>query len=90
LYTDGGVSQWLPVRPLYDYGLRRMVVVSVKPSVNIAPQDYPGSRILLIKPKKSLGRFPAATFRFTLRAVTDWMEQGYADASRTLQQESLP
>ncbi len=46
--------------------------------------------MLLIKPDRPLGRFPAATFRFTQKAVLDWMEQGYVDASRTLDHHALP
>lgn len=88
-YHDGGVSQWLPIRPLYDRGVRRMVVISLKASSGFDPNDYPGASILLIRPEKSLGRFPGATFRFTPAAVEQWMEQGYRDASRKLEQEPL-
>jgi NTE family protein len=88
-YRDGGTSQWLPIRPLYDSGVRRMVVISLKASPGLNPADYPGSTLWLIKPEKSLGRFPGATFRFTRAAVDQWMEQGYTDASRKLDREPI-
>jgi NTE family protein len=89
-YIDGGIGQWLPLNPLHENGVRRLIAVSLKASVNINPGDYPGSNILLIKPDKPLGRFPAATFRFTHEAVTQWIEQGYVDASRILEHSTFP
>jgi NTE family protein len=89
-YMDGGIGQWLPVKPLYDSGVRRMIAISLKASFTINPEEYPGLNVLLIKPDRPLGRFPAATFRFTDKAVTEWMEQGYVDASRTLERHPLP
>jgi NTE family protein len=83
-FTDGGVSNWLPIKPLYDGGVRDIVAISIKAGYQLNPEDYPGSRILLLKPEKPLGRFPTATFRFTRQAVMDWIEQGYVDASRSI------
>jgi NTE family protein len=82
--SDGGLAQWLPVEPLYRAGFRDLVVVSTKASPRLKVDDYPNSRIILIKPEKPLGRFPIATFRFTEEAVERWTEQGYLDASRAL------
>jgi len=38
----------------------------------------------MVQPVKPLGRFPAATFRFTEKSVERWMEMGYLDAARVL------
>ena len=89
-YIDGGIGQWLPSKPLYESGVRNIVAISLKASVTIDPDEFPGSKVLLIKPERPLGRFPAATFRFTRKAVSQWIEQGYVDASRTLEKHPLP
>jgi len=89
-YRDGGMADWAPIRPLYEAGLKRIVVVSVKSSFICSRDDYPDCKILVIKPDRSLGRFPVATLRFTETAVKKWMELGYADASRILSDEKDP
>jgi NTE family protein len=88
-YMDGGIGQWLPIKPLYEQGVTRIIAVGLKASVDLNLKDYPESRVLLIKPERPLGRFPAATFRFTRKAVSQWIEQGYVDASRALENMSL-
>lgn len=82
---DGGLSQWIPVRPLYDHGFRRIVMVGTKPRFAHNPEDYPGSRVVIVKPSGSLGPFPLSTLRFTRKAVEGWMELGYQDAEKALQ-----
>ena len=88
-YVDGGIGQWLPLSPLRGGSTSHLVVVSTKADTKIASSADPGKRIILIKPRKPLGRFPVATFRFTRSAVTEWMERGYEDASVALERERL-
>ena len=88
-YVDGGIGQWLPLAPLHGSSTSHLVVVSTKADTKIASSAYPGKHILLIKPRKPLGRFPVATFRFTRSAVTEWMERGYEDASVALERERM-
>ncbi len=83
-YRDGGISDWVPVRPLYENGYRKIVVVATKPRVAVVPDRCPGSRMLVIKPKKSLARFPVSTFRFSRKTIDQWMNQGYEDAVQAL------
>lgn len=83
---DGGLSEWIPVRPLYENGFRRIVMVGTNPGFIYRPDVYPGCHALIVKPATSLGRFPLSTFRFTERAVTQWMRLGYEDANRALEE----
>ena len=82
LHNDGGLKESLPLLPLYQMGVRRIIGVSMRPDMEFKAQDYPGAEIYIIKPRKSFGRFPLATFRFTRKAVLEWMDQGYEDAMR--------
>ncbi len=78
-YSDGGVGHWLPIGPLYESGVRNIIAISTKAEFSLDKSKYPGCRIVTIGPKKSLGRFPLATFRFTEAAVLAWIEEGYRD-----------
>ena len=73
-YVDGGIAQWVPIAPLYEAGFRKIVIVSTRPTFSCNAQDYPdGPHFYVIKPERSLGRFPVATFRFTPHAITQWI-----------------
>jgi len=85
---DGGISDWLPIRPLYDHVFRRMVMVGTKPGFTYKARGYPGCQVLIVKPSVSLGRFPISTFRFTKQAVDRWMKLGYEDASRAVEKSA--
>jgi NTE family protein len=90
LLTDGGIGQWLPLRPLYDAGVRKIIAVATRPGVGYKPDDYPGCEILLVRPENPLGRFPASTLSFTAEAVDRWVKQGYEDAARALEKAFGP
>jgi NTE family protein len=83
-YSDVGIGQWLPIKPLYAHGIRRVIAVATRPVASAGGGDYPGCKILFIGPEKPLGRFPVAAFRFTQHAIEQWIEQGYNDALTAL------
>ncbi len=82
--SDGGVRQWLPIQPLHEIGIQRVIAISIKASTRIKPESFPGCTITLIRPAKSMGRFPKATFNFKEDLVRQWIDQGYEDAMRTM------
>jgi NTE family protein len=84
VYTDGGIGHFLPIAPLYENGFRDIIAVSTRPGIRLRDDQFPGARITLIQPQKALGRFPGTTLRFTEKAVSEWMDQGYSDAGEAL------
>ena len=84
-YRDGGIGLWAPIRPVYEAGFRRIVIVATKAGFSFDQEEYPDCSVLVVKPEISLGRFPYATFRFTELAVKEWIKHGYEDASRLLE-----
>jgi NTE family protein len=84
IYTDGGIGHFLPIQPLYENGFRRIIAVSTRSGLRLPQDEFPNCRIRLIQPKKPLSRFPGTTFRFTQKAVLEWMEEGYSDAMAVL------
>lgn len=83
-YVDGGISRWLPLEPLVRSGCPRVIAVCTKPKVSHRGGAHPQTQVIMVGPAKSLGRFPAATFRFTEESVERWMEMGYTDAARIM------
>lgn len=49
-YIDGGVSDNVPVKPLYDLGLRRFIVVLLRPEAQFDAAPFPESSFLVIRP----------------------------------------
>jgi predicted acylesterase/phospholipase RssA len=82
-HRDGGMGEWLPVRPLLDGGYRNIIALSTKPGAKLDTLDHEEFDILTIGPEKALARFPM-TLRFAPERVTEWMNQGYEDAGRAL------
>jgi predicted acylesterase/phospholipase RssA len=85
LAWDGGAnifnpSASAPIQPLYDRGLREIVVVWLIPQFKLLSHKYPGTKLIHIVPRKSLGHF----LRFSPRHARRLMEMGYEDAMRAL------
>ncbi len=87
LYRDGAISQKFPIQPLYETGLRSIVGVANQPNIACKTAAYPGCKITIVKPAGPLGCFPFATLRFTAAALKEWMDLGYADATRRLDED---
>ena len=88
-YRDGGLTRWLPVDTLRQKGYRKIVAISTNPKPGLNRKLHQDNDILVIQPEASLGRFPFATFRFTKASILTWMEQGYRDAKKALDQWSM-
>ncbi len=82
---DGGLLDNLPVKPLYDMGLRHMVVVDVASDPDLLiPAVYPGTEFLHIRPSRDIGHLLDGTLDFTAKGARFRMELGYRDTLRTL------
>lgn len=85
IYRDGGLTDNLPIRPLYVEGIRNFIVVGLSPYTEIDYSRYPECNFLFIKPRKSIGEFFDGTLDFTSRGAKTRMEIGYLDAIRELE-----
>ena len=63
-YRDGGVSDNEPVKPLYDAGIRKFIVVCLDHSKNFTFPQYPDAEFLIIKPSHDLGDIISGTLNF--------------------------
>ena len=82
---DGGLTDNLPVKPLYDAGLRHMVVVSVAEDEDLLiPEVYPGTEFLQIRPSRDIGHLLDGTLDFSSKGARFRLELGYRDTLRYL------
>ena len=92
LYSDGGFY-WgipgrnldnIPVRALEDAGCDTVIVICLsRDDLTVAPQHFPGMRVIPIVPRNALGSI-MATLDFSNDGAALRMEQGYADAKEIL------
>ncbi|MCI8668105.1 MAG: patatin-like phospholipase family protein [Lachnospiraceae bacterium] len=84
LYRDGGITDNLPIEPLYRKGMRNFIVIPLSPVTEIPYEAYPNADFLIIKPSRSLGDDFTGTLDFTGYGAKIRMKLGYEDAVRTL------
>ena len=85
MYRDGGIRDNLPIKPLYDEGMRNFIVVALSHNTKISYEDFPDANFLFIKPHKSIGDFFDGTLDFSSRGAQLRMELGYLDGVRELE-----
>ena len=65
LYIDGGVKDNVPIKPLYDMGIRRFIVIELGNSCAIKDiENYSDAEIIDIIPSKDLGSLLSGTMNF--------------------------
>ena len=87
-YCDGGVpivGDNIPIAPIYETGVEHIFVVHLSRESIIDKDKYPNSTIIEIVPSIDLGNALTGTLDFTPDGSAKRIEQGYADAKRTLQ-----
>ncbi len=85
LAWDGGANPFqplamTPIKPLYDRGVKEIVVVWLVPKLRLLSHRFPGARLIHIAPRKSLGHF----LRFGPGKARRLMDMGYEDAMRAV------
>lgn len=83
-YRDGGMTDNLPIRPLYDAGVRNFIVILLSKECEVPTHLYPGSEFMIIRPSKKLGDLVTGTLDFSPLSAKERMQLGYIDAARTI------
>lgn len=92
LYWDGGipgVGDNVPVKPLYDDGIRDLIVVHLDPEEPVDRDRFPGCHIIDIIPQEDLGNLVSGTMNFTSDAAKDNIKRGHDDAKHKLESVDL-
>lgn len=82
---DGGLSDNIPIKPIYDLGIRNIIVIALSPDVNLHEERFPGAEFLYIKPGMSLGDILRGTLDFNGYNAAVRMQTGYLDGIREIE-----
>ncbi len=85
-HKDGGLCDNRPIWPLYELGIRQFIVISMDTDSQVNYRLFPGSRILHIKPGRSIGGLSDGTLDFNSDNAKVRIKQGYYDAVNALKQ----
>lgn len=88
-YKDGGLKDNLPVKPLYDIGIRKFIVIMLSDNVPDMGR-FPDAEFLIIRPYKDLGNTITGTLDFTKEGAKERMKLGYMDAVRAIKYYNDP
>jgi NTE family protein len=81
---DGGLTDNIPVKPLYDEGLGHIIVVGLNPDAKKDLSKYENVDFIEIYPSITLGDLAQGTLNFSEVAVEFREKLGYKDAVRAL------
>lgn len=84
-YRDGGLTDNCPMRPLYDMGCRKMIVVGLKAEMERFQADFPDVEFLSVYPSHPLGNFFQGTMNFRPKYIRLCQKLGYKDGMRIFQ-----
>ena len=83
LYVDGGVKDNVPIKPLYDMGIRRFIVIELSTESEIKnPEQFADAEIIDILPSHELGRLLSGTMNFDKEDLGVKKELGVRDGRR--------
>lgn len=82
IYRDGGLTDNLPIKPLYDEGIRDFIVIMLSPNTKIDYNRFPGANFFEIRPSRDLGDLISGTLDFSSDGANIRMEMGYAETKR--------
>lgn len=82
IYRDGGLTDNLPIKPLYDEGIRDFIVIMLSPNTKIRYDKFPGANFFEIRPSRDLGDIISGTLDFSSKGANIRMDMGYAETKR--------
>lgn len=82
---DGGLTDNLPAKPLYDAGYRNLIYILLDKNTNV--EEYTDVNSIIIRPSEELGDLISGTLNFSKDKIAYLMELGYKDASYTFEIE---
>lgn len=83
-YIDGSIKDNIPIKPLYEDGLRNFIVVHLGRDSLINKNQFKDANIIEIVPSLAQGDLITGTLDFSQEGVDKRIKQGYQDAIRVL------
>lgn len=89
MYRDGGLADNMPIKPLYDMGLRNIIVVCTSTEMPDL-SAYPDVDFIVIRPSKNIGELLTGTLDFNAKGARVRSQLGYLDGMRMLKHYGNP
>ncbi|MGI6366112.1 MAG: patatin-like phospholipase family protein [Bacillota bacterium] len=83
-YVDGGLVDNVPIRPLYDLGFRRFIVINLDMYQRLPREKYRDADIIEIMPDYSRTENITDVLDFSPAEIQAHIQEGYGDAMQTL------
>ena len=83
-YRDGGVVDNEPVRPLYDLGIRKFILINLDYAKPFRTEQFPEAEFIVIEPSRDLGDIFSGTLNFSTDEKTIKRTLGYKDGKRAI------
>lgn len=83
-YRDGGLSDNLPIKPLYDLGIRNFIVIGLGEYKKELYSKYSDAEFFDIYPSHTLGDLTTGTLNFTKKSIRMKKKLGYMDGIREI------
>ncbi len=83
-YRDGGIKDNEPIRPLYDLGIRKFIVIGLNSQKIFNAAKYPDAEFIVIYPSHDLGDLINGTLNFEDSAKEFRSSLGYKDGLRAV------
>lgn len=78
-YLDGGLTDNEPLKPLYDMGIRRFIIIGLNHARQFPAHKYPGAECFVIYPSHDLGDLFSGTMNYKTEAKHFRQQLGYKD-----------
>lgn len=89
-YVDGGINDNLPIHPIYQRGIRKIIAISTERlNKNHLIKRYPSAEILLIHPSKYLGNLFNGTLNFNNQKLKQMYRLGFHDAMNGIKKSNF-
>lgn len=89
-YRDGGICDNEPVKPLYDMGIRRFIIIGMAHDKVFTTEKWPDASFITIYPSYNLGKLVLGTLNFNSRAIEFREKLGYKDGIRSIRTRFNP
>lgn len=85
IYGDGGMSDNTPIKPLYENGFKKIIVIRLSKKEETDDQKmFPNAKIYTLYPKVDMGNFIDGSLNFYSEVIKDRINRGYEEGKAFL------
>lgn len=89
-YRDGGICDNVPIKPLYDAGIRQFIVIGLAYGKSLDTSKWPDANFISIYPSHDIGNLIDGTLNFSKKSIEFRELLGYKDGLRAIKTKFYP